>query len=64
MKRIRASIESEPVHTEPNDIRITFSIGAAMAKPGHRPKANVIAVADEALYKAKKLGRNRIAYGH
>ncbi len=63
-ERIRTAIESEPVHTEMNDIRVTFSIGAAMAKPGDRSKANVIALADEALYKAKKLGRNRVVYGN
>jgi diguanylate cyclase (GGDEF)-like protein len=62
-ERIRASTELEPVPTEQNDVRITFSIGAAIAKPGDRSKANVIAVADEALYKAKKLGRNRIVFG-
>jgi two-component system, cell cycle response regulator len=61
-ERIRASTESEPVPTELIDIRITFSIGAAIAKPGERSKAKVIAVADEALYEAKKLGRNRIVF--
>ena len=38
-ERIRASTESEPVHTELIDLRITFSIGAAIAKPGDRSKA-------------------------
>ena len=63
-ERIRASIESEPVPTELIDVRITFSIGAAIAKPGDTSKAKLIAVADEALYEAKKLGRNRIVFGH
>lgn len=62
-ERIRASTESEPIPTGPINFRITFSIGAAIAKPGERSKAKVIAVADEALYKAKKLGRNRIVFG-
>ncbi len=62
-ERIRASIESEPVPTEVIDLRITFSIGAAIAKPGDKSKAKVIAVADKALYEAKKLGRNRIVFG-
>ena len=62
-ERIRASVESEPVPTGLIDIRITFSIGAAIAKPGDRSKAKLIAVADDALYEAKKLGRNRIVFG-
>lgn len=62
-ERIRASIESEPIPTGPINFRITFSIGAAIAKPGDRSKTQVIAVADEALYEAKKLGRNRIVFG-
>ena len=62
-ERIRASTESEPIPTGPINSRITFSIGAAIAKPGDRSKAEVIAVADEALYEAKKLGRNRIVFG-
>jgi two-component system cell cycle response regulator len=62
-ERIRASTESEPVPTELIDIRITLSIGAAIAKPGQWSKAKLIAVADEALYEAKRLGRNRSAFG-
>lgn len=62
-ERIRTSTESEPIPTGQINFRITFSIGAAIAKPGDRSKAKVIAVADEALYEAKKLGRNRIVFG-
>jgi two-component system, cell cycle response regulator len=62
-ERIRAGIESEPVHTELDDIQITFSIGATMAKPGERSIANAVAVADKALYRAKELGRNRVLFG-
>jgi diguanylate cyclase (GGDEF)-like protein len=62
-ERIRASTESEPIPTGQINFRITFSIGAAIAKPGDRSKAKVIAAADEALYEAKKQGRNRIVFG-
>jgi two-component system, cell cycle response regulator len=62
-ERVRSAIESEPLLTARSDLRITLSIGAAMAKPGDCSKGSVIAVADEALYKAKKLGRNRIVFG-
>jgi len=62
-ERIRASTESEPIPPGLINFQITFSIGAAIAKPGDRLKAKVIAVADQALYEAKKLGRNRIVFG-
>jgi diguanylate cyclase (GGDEF)-like protein len=59
-ERIRATVESEPFRTGPNEIRITLSIGAAIAKPGDRSSTKLIALADDALYRAKKLGRNRV----
>jgi len=62
-ERIRAAFEAAPIHTELNDIQITCSIGAALANPGDRSNGNVIAAADQALYKAKKLGRNRVVFG-
>jgi diguanylate cyclase (GGDEF)-like protein len=62
-ERIRASTESEPVPTELINFRITFSVGAAIAKPGDRSKAKLIAVADAALYEAKNSGRNRTVFG-
>jgi two-component system cell cycle response regulator len=62
-ERIRASTESELIPTGLINFRITFSIGAAIAKPGDRSKTKVIAVADEALYEAKRLGRNQIVFG-
>ncbi len=62
-ERIRVSTESEPVPTELINFRITFSVGAALAKPGDRSKAKLIAAADAALYEAKKSGRNRIVFG-
>jgi two-component system, cell cycle response regulator len=62
-ERIRGAVVAEPFHTEPNELQITFSIGAAIAKPGEQSSAKVIAIADEALYKAKRLGRNRVVFG-
>ena len=37
-----------------------LSIGAAISKSGDRSTTKLIATADEALYKAKNLGRNRV----
>lgn len=62
-ERIRAAVEATPARTDVSGVRITASIGAAMAESGDRSKANVIAAADEALYRAKRLGRNRVVYG-
>ena len=62
-ERIRAAVAAEPFHTETNDLQMTLSIGAAIARPGDRSSKNLIAAADEALYKAKKLGRNQVVCG-
>jgi two-component system, cell cycle response regulator len=62
-ERIRVAVDAQPFHTEANDLEITLSIGGAIAKPGDTSGTKVIAIADEALYKAKKLGRNRVVCG-
>lgn len=62
-ERIRATVDAEPFPAEANEIEITLSIGAAIAKPGDRSSTKLIATADEALYRAKKLGRNRVVCG-
>ena len=62
-ERIRAAVDAEPFHAEVNEIQVTLSIGAAIAKPGDRSSTKAIATADEALYKAKNLGRNRMVCG-
>lgn len=41
---------------------LTISVGLAMLDPGHsRPASEVLKEADEVLYRAKQLGRNRVA---
>jgi two-component system, cell cycle response regulator len=59
-ERIRASIESPPIQTEAGLITMTASIGLAVSLATNPldPHA-LIRSADEALYKAKDLGRNR-----
>ncbi len=59
-ERIRATVDAEPFHAEANEIQISLSIGAAISKSGDRSTTKLIATADEALYKAKNLGRNRV----
>ena len=59
-ERIRAEIAAAPVAHEERRIRITTSIGvASYPRDGAEPDA-LLAKADQALYEAKRAGRNRI----
>lgn len=68
-ERIRASIAQQEIAITGSDItlKITVSIGATAHMPPERGiqadavRANLLAPADEALYRAKKNGRNRVA---
>jgi diguanylate cyclase (GGDEF)-like protein len=62
-ERLRAAIEAKPVLAGPYEIPITVSIGAAMAPAGGQSAPEALAIADAALYKAKRTGRNRIVHG-
>jgi two-component system, cell cycle response regulator len=61
-ERLRATIESHSTCTGRNEIRITASIGAAIAPAAEASTADVIAVVDAALYTAKMMGRNRTVF--
>jgi diguanylate cyclase (GGDEF)-like protein len=58
-ERVRASIADTPIAAAAKDLRVTVSIGAvsADAVPSQR---ELLLSADEALYKAKRAGRNRV----
>jgi diguanylate cyclase (GGDEF)-like protein len=61
-ERLRASVEHatfEPVRGAP--VRVTVSLGVAAVGPGVDSPVNLIEAADEALYRAKQAGRNRVA---
>lgn len=59
-ERIRQEIEKMVLHSENGPVRITLSLGLAVY-PGHgADKARLISRADQALYRAKKQGRNRV----
>lgn len=59
--RIRASIESEPFATEGGPITITASLGVAVSSEACPFDSQILMQrADEALYRAKALGRNRV----
>jgi diguanylate cyclase (GGDEF)-like protein len=59
-ERIRRAIEAEPIRVEDAAIRVTVSVGVAMLDARNRDSADLVQLADEALYRAKKMGRNRV----
>jgi diguanylate cyclase (GGDEF)-like protein len=61
LDRIRASIASTPVEIENGKVFVTMSFGAVAATADKSIELDTLVKrADEALYKAKKLGRNRV----
>ncbi len=60
LERLKSAIDSYPWRAEVPGLVVTLSIGIAARAPG-ATMARTIAAADEALYKAKAGGRDRIA---
>jgi two-component system cell cycle response regulator len=59
---IRRAVNLMPVISEAGEIAITVSLGVAMNDSKCEDAGRLIAAADEALYRAKKAGRNRVEY--
>jgi two-component system, cell cycle response regulator len=57
-ERLRSALERDPIRIGDIEIRMTLSIGAAIVPPRGKLPASVLAVADKALYDAKRFGRN------
>ncbi|MBE0515474.1 diguanylate cyclase [Sulfurimonas sp.] len=57
---VRETVESRPVEFEGEVINVTASIGISSLRKEHENFATLFSEADEALYNAKKLGRNRV----
>jgi diguanylate cyclase (GGDEF)-like protein len=57
-ERLRAMVASIPAVHNGVEIPLTISVGVAMARPSDRDLDQVIARADDALYNAKRSGRN------
>jgi diguanylate cyclase (GGDEF)-like protein len=58
-ERVRIIVQEKPVHFEGTDIPVTSSFGIAQAGPDFTFE-DALKYADEALYKAKENGRNRV----
>jgi diguanylate cyclase (GGDEF)-like protein len=60
-ERIRARVEALRIGHGGTDLKMTVSVGvAAVADVGMREMLELIGVADDALYQAKRQGRNRV----
>jgi diguanylate cyclase (GGDEF)-like protein len=59
-ERLRQLVEKTPTATTQGEIYVTVSIGIAEYEPNNASLDELISCADQALYKAKSSGRNRI----
>ena len=58
-ERVRAAVEAQPMVDIPALLFVTMSLGVAASTPDMEPEALILA-ADQALYRAKANGRNRV----
>jgi two-component system cell cycle response regulator len=61
-ERIRERVEAEAfaIHSNARQIPVTVSIGVASRRAGDASSAEMMKRADDALYRAKAAGRNRV----
>jgi diguanylate cyclase (GGDEF)-like protein len=64
-ERIRSSLTERRIIADGQEVQVTASIGLAFAPPGRsRNEMALFITADQALYRAKAEGRNRVVFGH
>ncbi len=59
-ERIRAGVEAQPVTIAGEQLRLTVSVGVAQKSAAAAQLDQLIKRADDALYRAKHEGRNRV----
>lgn len=57
---LRRHVETSTINTSVGDLRLSVSIGVAMPAEGERSLNRLLKRADDALYAAKRAGRNRV----
>jgi diguanylate cyclase (GGDEF)-like protein len=60
-ERLREDVANLVVEGRSGPVQVTLSIGAASCKGGGREAEALIRAADDAMYRAKRAGRNRVA---
>lgn len=60
-ERCRTAIANEPFETTDGPLEVTISLGVSIPEPSHAStREQLLALADERLYEAKRSGRNRV----
>lgn len=59
--RLHAAVVASAVQTEAGELPVTVSVGVAASGAGGDDLAAILSRADEALYEAKRNGRNQVA---
>ncbi|MEV7626334.1 diguanylate cyclase [Actinoplanes sp. NPDC089786] len=62
-ERLRACIAEHPIETQSGPLTVTVSIGVSHLQPDDATLKDLLARADQALYEAKRSGRNRVCNG-
>lgn len=60
-ERLRQEVEETGFANDAGPIHVTLSLGVAALRASHETPGDLVAEADEALYRAKEAGRNRTA---